>query len=85
MSSINKELINEQGICIGDRSPGGVTPQWVFLKGVLLQALAATDRGPGPLRSLCLLSYPQSILVITDGSSSLTGNGLGLYDLLVRY
>lgn len=44
--------MNEQGICIGDRIPGGVTPQWGFLQGVLLQALAATDRGPGPEKSV---------------------------------
>lgn len=48
MSSINKALINEEGLCTADRIPAGVTPQWMLLKRMLLQAPAAADHGLAP-------------------------------------
>lgn len=48
MSSIKKALTNEEGLCTADRIPAGVTPQWVLLKGMLLQAPAAADHGLAP-------------------------------------
>lgn len=84
MSSINKELMNEQGICIGDRIPGGGDPTVGVLTGGA-PAGTGCDRPRAWPREVCVSLAIRSILVITDGSSSLAGNGVGLYDLLVRY